>query len=198
MNQTLYYSSEVIQERVKAIAAGIDKYYKHKGFQEIVVIGVMNGSFMFMADLVREMQGIIYIDFVKVSSYKNSTISNKAPRIQIGVSLPIKGKAVLIVDDIIDTGRSLQAVIKHVRRKRPACIKVCTFLNKPSRREVEVDINWVGFAVPNKFVIGYGMDYAGKFRDLDHIRLLLRFIEEAPMKVEPKSKQPFVAGRMYL
>lgn len=195
MSETLYYSSDVIQERIKVIAGSINNYYEHKGFQEIVVIGLMNGSFMLMADLVRAMNGIIYVDFVKVSSYKGGTTSNKNPRMQVGVSLPIKNKAVLIVDDIIDTGHSLQTVIKHVRRKHPACVKVFTLLNKPRRREVEVSLNWVGFDVPNKFVIGYGMDYEGKFRDLDHIRLLLRFMEEAPGKTESMDKRPFVNTR---
>lgn len=191
MSKTLYYTEDTIQERIKVIASSINNYYGHKKFQEIVVIGIMNGSFMLMADLVREIQGTIYIDFVKVASYKGGTTSNKNPRMQVGVSLPIKDKAVLIVDDIIDTGRSLQTVIKHVRRKRPACIKVFALLNKPSRREVEVAINWVGFDIPNDFVIGYGMDYAGKFRNLDHIRLLLQF-KEASMKVEHESNHPFI------
>lgn len=167
----LYYSEEVIQKRVEEIANAINRYYTGK-YQEIVVIGILNGSFMLMADLVRKLQGILRVDFVKVSSYKSGTVSNKRPRIQIGVSIPIKDKAVLIIDDVVDTGYTLRTVINHIRRKHPACIKVFALLNKTSRREVEVTINWVGFDVPDAFVIGYGMDYAGKFREVGYIRIL--------------------------
>lgn len=194
MSKALYFSEKDIQKRVTEVAHSINRYYADT-CQEVVVIGVLNGSFMLVADLVRNLYGTLIIDFVKVSSYKKGIVSNKNPRMQVGVSVPIKDKLVLIVEDIVDTGHTLQKVIKHIKRKHPARINVFTLLNKTSRREVEVLINWVGFDIPNDFVVGYGMDYAGKFRNLGHIRPLLKFRGEAPMKVEQKSSHPFVAGR---
>ena len=165
-------SSDMIFNKLVEVAEIIGALHKSK---ELVVIGVLNGSYMLVADFVRLLNKYfksIVVDFIRVHSYGDGTVSNKTPRICSDVTVPIKDKEILIVDDIIDTGYSLQAVIEHMMKKEPYSIATFVLLNKLGRREVNVEPGWVGFEVPNEFVVGYGLDYAGKYRSLDHIEIL--------------------------
>ena len=136
---------------------------------QLVVVGLLRGSFVFIADLVRRFDIPVEVDFMKVSSYGKGMESSRQVRIVQDMETPIKGRDVLIVEDIIDTGHTLAQVCKLLQTREPKSLRICTLLNKPSRREVEVDVDWVGFEIPDDFVIGYGIDFAQQGRNLPHI-----------------------------
>ena len=165
-------SSDAIQTRVSIVAHRINDFIQteEKDGREIVLVGVLTGCLMFFSDVVRRLHTSphLMIDFIKISSYKG-TSSNKAPYIKQGMSVDVKDKTVIILDDILDTGYTLECVRKYIARKKPYCIKIGVFLNKIANREVHIIANWVGFAIPDNFVVGYGLDYEGKFRTLPHI-----------------------------
>ena len=137
--------------------------------KELLVVGILKGSFIFMADLVREIGGKVYIDFMQVSSYHTSMESSGEVIFVKDISTDIKGKNVLIVDDIIDTGRTLEALVEALSQREPNIIKTCVLLDKKERREVNYDADYVGFVIPDKFVIGYGLDWAEEGRTLKDI-----------------------------
>ena len=134
------------------------------------------GSFVFIADLVRELDLRVEVDFLEVSSYGNATVSSREVRILKDLRGEIAGRDVLVVEDIIDTGRTLKHVLAILRTRAPKRLEVCALLDKPSRREVEVKAKWVGFEIPDQFVVGYGIDYAQSNRNLPHIGKV-RFLE---------------------
>ena len=133
------------------------------------MIGLLRGSFMFMADLVRLIDLPLEVDFITASSYGSGTESSRDVRILKDLDGDIGGKDVLIVEDIIDTGFTLNKVREILRLREPRSVAICTLLDKPSRREVDVPVEWVGFAIPDEFVVGYGIDYAQRYRNLDYI-----------------------------
>ncbi|MGL5737454.1 MAG: hypoxanthine phosphoribosyltransferase, partial [Plesiomonas shigelloides] len=134
-----------------------------------VLIGLLRGSFMFMADLARSIDLPQEVDFMTASSYGNSMNSNRDVRILKDLDDDINGKDVLIVEDIIDTGYTLSKVREILSLRSPKSLAICTLLDKPERREVEVPVEWVGFTIPDEFVVGYGIDYAQKYRNLSYI-----------------------------
>ncbi len=162
-------SSEEVQQRIIELAKEINHHYHHKNSQILVVVGLLCGSFMFMADLVRHLDLPVEIDFLTASSYGLSTESSRDVKILKDLDSEIQGKDVLIVEDIIDTGFTLSKVRDILNLRDPASLAICTLLDKPSRREIDVPVEWVGFAIPDEFVVGYGIDYAQRYRNLDYI-----------------------------
>lgn len=143
------------------------------GGRELVVVCVLKGAVVFLADLIREIgAGVdIKIDFLAISSYGASTKSSGVVRIQKDLSLDIQGKDVLIVEDILDTGLSLSYILKLLEERRPASLEVCVLLDKPEQRKQQVDVKYTGFKIPDEFVIGYGLDYGEKFRHLASVHV---------------------------
>ena len=159
-------SKEQIENRVKELAKQIRKDYKEK---TITAICLLKGSLFFTADLTREIGGKIYLEFMQLSSYEgeNTTGTIKLKK-DIDFS-ELKGKDVLIIEDIVDTGITLNYTLEHIKKAGANSVKVCTLLNKPSRRKIKVPIDYVGFEIENKFVLGYGMDYDQLYRNLPYI-----------------------------
>lgn len=160
-------SAEQIAVRVKALAADISAHFA--GTEKLIVVGLLRGSFIFIADLVRALQLPVEVDFMEASSYGNAMESSREVRILKDLRGEIEGRDVLVVEDIIDTGHTMQHVINLLRSRGPSRLEVATLLDKPSRREVEVDARWVGFEIPDEFVVGYGIDYAQSNRHLPYI-----------------------------
>lgn len=160
-------SADKIKTRVKELGAEIEKDYQGKG--DIILVGLLRGSVVFLADLAREINLEAKIDFMVVSSYGDSMESSREVRINKDLEEDIRDKNVIIVEDIIDTGYTLEKVEEYLRLKSPASLEICTLLDKPERREVSVSVKYVGFEIPDVFVIGYGIDYAQKHRNLPYI-----------------------------
>ncbi len=160
---------QVVRTRIKVLGQQISDYYHEQQIEQIIVVGLLRGSFMFMADLVREINLPVEIEFMTTSSYGSGMTSNHDVKITKDLEGDIKGKHVLIVEDIIDTGYTLEKVREILNLRNPASLAICTLLDKPSRREVEVPVEWVGFAIPDEFVVGYGIDYAQRYRNLGFI-----------------------------
>jgi hypoxanthine phosphoribosyltransferase len=137
------------------------------------VLGALKGSFVFMADLIRSLDIPLEVEFVSVSSYgRGRTQTLGRVKLVKGLRCPVKGRDVLVVEDIVDTGITLNFLLEYLRRKKPASLKVCALFDKPQRREVDVPIDYVGFLVPDAFVVGYGLDYDERFRELPGLYLL--------------------------
>ena len=161
-----------IAARTTQLARMINEHYSDT--RQLVVVGLLRGSFVFIADLARRIDLPVEVDFMTVSSYGDKMESSRQVRIIQDLETPIKGRDVLIVEDIIDTGHTLSQVYDILKTREPRSLRVCALLNKPSRREVEVDIDWVGFDIPDEFVIGYGIDFAQQGRNLPHIGVVIR------------------------
>ncbi|SUB62588.1 Hypoxanthine phosphoribosyltransferase [Plesiomonas shigelloides] len=160
-------SEQEVKNRIAELGAQITAHYQ--GSNDVVLIGLLRGSFMFMADLARSIDLPQEVDFMTASSYGNSMNSNRDVRILKDLDDDINGKDVLIVEDIIDTGYTLSKVREILSLRSPKSLAICTLLDKPERREVEVPVEWVGFTIPDEFVVGYGIDYAQKYRNLSYI-----------------------------
>jgi hypoxanthine phosphoribosyltransferase len=167
-------SAKAIAARVEGLAREIDAFYT--GTDKLVVIGLLRGSFVFIADLVRELDLPVEVDFLEVASYGNSTESSREVRILKDLRGEIAGRDVLVVEDIVDTGHTLSRVLDILGTRRPKRLEVCALLDKPSRREVDIKATWTGFEIPDKFVVGYGIDYAQRNRNLPYIGAV-RFVE---------------------
>lgn len=163
---TVLFTQEEIKQAINRLASEIKKDYKDK---KPLLICILKGSFIFMADLIRQINMPLEVDFVKLSSYgSNKTTSGKVKMVQ-GLNTLIKGRDVLVVEDIVDTGLTISALLDYLGKKKPASLKLCTLADKPSRRKVPVTIDYLGFTVPDKFIIGYGIDWDEKFRYLPNI-----------------------------
>ena len=167
-------SAKAIAARVEALAREISTHFS--GTDKLVVVGLLRGSFIFIADLVRELDLPVEVDFLEVSSYGNSTESSREVRVLKDLRGEIEGRDVLLVEDIIDTGYTLKHVLDILATRHPRRIEVCALLDKPSRREVEVKARWIGFEIPDAFVVGYGIDFAQRNRNLPFIGKV-RFVE---------------------
>lgn len=167
--QEILLSAEQLQERVKEMGKEISRDYAGK---EILMIGVLRGAVIFMADLARAIEVPAAIDFMAVSSYGLGTSSSGVVRILKDLDEELEGKHVLVVEDIIDSGLTLKYLLENLKSRKPASIKLCTLLNKPDRRKVEVEIDYNGFTIPDYFVVGYGLDYAEKYRNLPFVGIL--------------------------
>ncbi|MEL6233878.1 MAG: hypoxanthine phosphoribosyltransferase [Pseudomonadota bacterium] len=160
-------SAKSIAARVESLAREIDGHFK--GTEKLVLVGLLRGSFVFIADLVRELSCPVEVDFLEASSYGNATSSSREVRILKDLSGKIEGRDVLVVEDIVDTGHTLHHVLKMLAARKPMRLEVCALLDKPSRREVEMTARFIGFSIPDAFVVGYGIDYAQADRNLPFI-----------------------------
>ena len=167
--ERVLFSEEELRERVAQIAAQIDADYAGK---EPLLVSVLRGSFVFMADLVRQIHVPCTVDFMAVSSYGAGTSSSGQVKIIKDLSEQIEGKDLIVVEDILDSGNTLSYLLQILRARRPASVRLCTLLDKPSRRVKEVEVNYSGFSIPDYFVVGYGLDYAEKYRNLPYIGVL--------------------------
>lgn len=161
-------SEEEINEIVKRMGREITDCYQSSN-KELIVIGLLRGSFIFMADLVREIKLPIVTDFMTISSYGDATESSGDVKVVMDLDESITDRDVLLVEDIIDTGNTFSKVVHMLRSRQPASLRICTLLSKPSRRKVKVDIDFCGVEIPDEFVCGYGLDYAQKFRNVPYI-----------------------------
>ena len=161
-------SEEEIRQRITALGQQISADYRDRG-NDIVLVGLLRGSFMFMADLCRAIDVSHEVDFITASSYGNGMSSTRDVKIIKDLDEDIRGKDVLIVEDIIDSGNTLSKVREILRLREPKSLAICTLLDKPERREVNVDVEYVGFAIPDEFVVGYGIDYAQRYRHLPYV-----------------------------
>ena len=163
-------SEQELQARVVALGHGLSAMYTDA--DRPLLVCVLKGAFMFLADLTRHLEMRHEVDFMEISSYGAGTVSSGVVRILLDLERNIEGRHVLIVEDIIDSGRTLEYITRNLRTRRPASLRVCTLLSKPSRREIDVPLDFVGFEVPDEFVIGYGLDFAEEYRNLPFIGVL--------------------------
>ena len=162
-------SEEEIAARVAELADALNKQYKDK---EPVFIGVLKGSFIFMADLMRKIDLYCDVDFMAVSSYGSGSVTSGQIKITKDLTLDIKGRHVVVVEDILDSGLTLDYLKKYLMTKEPASLSVCALLDKKARRQVDVGADFIGFNIPDAFAVGYGLDYAQKYRNLPYIGVL--------------------------
>jgi len=165
------YSKEAIQTCVKALAKRITEDYSGKN---VLMIGVLKGANVFMCDLMREIPFPIEIDFIAATSYGKSTKSSGVVKIIKDLDYSIEGKDVIIVEDIIDTGLTLNYLIENFKSRSPRSLEICTLLDKPDRRIASIKVKYSGFVIPDEFIVGYGIDYAEKYRNLPYIATLKR------------------------
>lgn len=158
-----------LRTKVDELTGQINRDYEG---QELLVVGILRGAFVFMADLVRKLEMPVVIDFVAVSSYGDETASSGVVRFLKDLDETITGRHVLLVEDIIDTGLTLKYLYKHLRARKPASLKVCTLLDKPERRKVELTPDYNGFQIPDHFVVGYGLDCGQRYRNLRDINII--------------------------
>lgn len=165
------FSEEQIRSRIDELARQISCDYLGS---DLLVIGILNGSFIFLADLVREISVPLKIDFISLSSYGQAIQSSGMVDMRLDIHCDVLNYDVLIVEDIIDTGYTIQKsrIIDRLLQKGAKSVKICTLLNKKDRRKVDIKLDYIGFVIPNEFVIGYGMDYAGLYRNLPYIAIM--------------------------
>ncbi|TRD15716.1 hypoxanthine phosphoribosyltransferase [Palleronia caenipelagi] len=160
-------SAKSIAARIEALAREIEERFADT--EKLVVVGLLRGSFVFIADLARELRLPVEIDFLEASSYGNAMTSSREVRLLKDLSSEISGRDVLVVEDIVDTGRTLKSVLGLLQSRKPARLETIALLDKPSRREVDITATWIGFEIPDAFVVGYGIDYAQRDRNLPFI-----------------------------
>jgi len=161
--------SNEIGDAVARLASEIRRDYRGK---QPLLIGVLKGSFVFMADLVRQLDLPVELDFAVLSSYGSAKETSSRVRLVLGLTRPIRDKDVIVVEDIVDTGLTVSFLLDHLRSKKPTSMKLCALMDKPSRRRVPVSIDYLGFTLPDRFVVGYGLDLDERFRYLPDICLL--------------------------
>jgi hypoxanthine phosphoribosyltransferase len=158
-----------LEHRVRELGAEISRDYADR---QLLLIGVLKGAVFFLADLMRHLEIDCEVDFMAVSSYGASTDSSGVVRILKDLDAPIEGRDVLIVEDIVDSGLTLSYLFRMLRARNPASLEVCALLTKPARREIDLPIRYVGFEIPNRFAIGYGLDFAERYRNLPYVAVL--------------------------
>ncbi|GFZ91881.1 hypoxanthine phosphoribosyltransferase [Nesterenkonia alkaliphila] len=173
--EEVLFTSEQIQARTKELAEAIDRDYADK---DVLIVGVLKGAVMVMADLSRALKSQIAMDWMAVSSYGSGTKSSGVVRILKDLDADLMNRHVLIVEDIIDSGLTLSWLKANLESRGPASVEICTLLRKPEAAKVSIDVKYVGFDIPNKFVVGYGLDFAEKYRNLDCIGILAPHVYE--------------------
>ena len=164
-------SEEEVKKTVERLGAEITAHYGQLD-KELIVIGLLRGSFIFMADLVRQIKIPLVVDFMTLSSYGDGTVSSGDVKVVMDLDSSIEGRDVLLVEDIVDTGRTFSKVIRMMQNRNPRSLKVCTFLNKPEARVADIEIDFCGVDIPNEFAVGYGLDYAQGYRNLPYVGVL--------------------------
>ena len=162
-------SQEEIENKVTELAKQIEKDYEG---QDLLFVGILKGASVFVADLMRKINLNVNIDFMSVSSYGSGTVSSGTVKILKDLDVDIKDKNVLIVEDIIDSGITLRNLYDTLMTREPRSLKLCTLLNKPARKKVDVNVDYVGFVIEDKFIVGYGIDYDEKYRNLPYIAIV--------------------------
>lgn len=168
--KSILLKEDEIKKRVKELGKQITEDYKDSA--NLLVVGILKGSFVFFSDLIREINLPVEIDFMSVSSYQDATISTGEVKILKDVGTNIAKKNILFVEDIIDTGFTMMKVMEIFKERGANSVKLCALTSKPDRRKVQVDIDYLGFEIPDEFIIGYGLDYAEKYRNLPYIGVL--------------------------
>ena len=168
VQMSVMISTEEIQAKVKELGAIIDAHYANRD-KELVLVGLLRGSVIFMSDLCRAITKPHELDFMTVSSYGGGTVSSKDVKILKDLDGEIRGKDILVVEDIIDSGNTLSKVLEILSTRQPNSIELCTLVSKPSRREIDLEVKFLGFEVEDKFIVGYGLDYDQKYRHLPFI-----------------------------
>ncbi|MDD2446607.1 MAG: hypoxanthine phosphoribosyltransferase [Tissierellia bacterium] len=160
------FSKEEINTRVKSLGEELSNYYNDK---DLLVVSLLRGSFIFAADLIREISVPLEVDFITTASYGNNEVSPGTVDIVHDLRTNVEGKDVLIVDDIIDSGYTIEKVIEHIQGKNPKSIKICVMLDKPSRRKVDLTPDFNGFTIPDVFIVGYGLNYGDHYRNTPYV-----------------------------
>jgi hypoxanthine phosphoribosyltransferase len=173
--ESVLYSEEVLASRIKELGDQISKDYKD---EKLIVVGVMKGANVFVADLIRNITADVILDFIVVSSYGASTETTGVIRLLKDLDENIDSEHVLIVEDIIDSGLTLDYLVSNFETRHPKSIKICTLLNKVERRKVDMTVNYIGFQVPDEFIVGFGIDYAERYRNLPYVGILKRSVYE--------------------
>ena len=163
------YSAEETKAKVKELAKQIEKDYAG---EELLVVGILKGASVFCADLIREIDLDVRMDFMVVSSYGNETSSSGTVKIIKDLDVDIENKNVLIVEDIIDSGLTLSSLVAALETRKPKSLKLCTLLDKPERRTADIKVDYVGYVIEDKFIVGYGIDFAEKYRNLPYIGIV--------------------------
>ena len=161
--------ADELQHRIREMAAEVSRDYKGR---DLLLIGVLKGAVFFMADLMRHLTVPCEVDFMAISSYGAQTDSSGVVRILKDLDINIEGRDVLVVEDIIDSGLTLSYLMRNLESREPTSLEICALLTKPDRREIDVPVRWIGFEIPNKFVIGYGLDFAERYRNLPYVGVL--------------------------
>ncbi len=169
--ESILYSEEVLSKRVDELGKQITKDYEGK---KLILVGVMKGANIFVADLIRKLDLDIILDFIVVSSYGVSTESTGVIRLLKDLDENIDNEHVLIVEDIVDSGLTLEYLVKNFKTRNPLSVKICTLLNKVERRKADISVDYIGFQVPDEFIVGYGIDYAERYRNLPYVGILKR------------------------
>jgi hypoxanthine phosphoribosyltransferase len=175
--ETILVSEAAIKRRLKKLGADIAAIY---GKEEITVVAIINGAILFTADLLRQIPNPIRLDCLRISSYRNETKSHGKPKLLHSLSLDLTNRHVLLIDDILDTGKTLSVVVDIIKKLKPASVRTCVLLDKKGRREVEFTADLVGFEIPDKFVVGYGLDFAERYRNLPCIGVLKPTLQNPP------------------
>lgn len=161
-------TKEEIQKRLRELGEQITEDFKNEN-EPLIVVGLLRGSIVFMADLIREIRLPLEIDFIEASSYGEGTQTSREVKILKDLRSTISGKNVLVVEDIIDSGFTLKKILQLLGSRSPKKVSLCTLLDKPERREVEIDVQYIGFEIPNEFVVGYGLDFDEIYRNLEYV-----------------------------
>jgi hypoxanthine phosphoribosyltransferase len=174
---SILVTEESIKRRIRKLGTDVAAAY---GDEEITVVSIINGAILFTADLVRAIANPIRLDCIRISSYRNETKSLGKPQLFHSLTLDVANRHVLLIDDILDTGKTLSMVVGLIQKQSPASVKTCVLLDKKGRREVAFEADFVGFQIPDKFVVGYGLDFAERYRNLPCIGVLKPHLQNPP------------------
>ncbi|MGF1483121.1 MAG: hypoxanthine phosphoribosyltransferase [Opitutales bacterium] len=176
-------TEELLHQRVDAMGAAMTQHYKDIGVNELDIICITNGSILFCADLMRRLDVYTRLECVRVSSYRNDMKPVSEPEILAKIRLNLEGRHVLLLDDILDTAQTLTRLSQVIQAQKPASLKSAVLLSKPARRQVPYEADWIGFEIPDQFVVGYGLDFAERYRNLPCIGVLKPELQKAPEAV---------------